>query len=229
MKKRRVEQAFDEAAPEYDTWVKQALPTYDELFSVAVEIIPFAQDQPIAVADLGAGSGLFARHVLAIYPEATFTLVDASTEMLDLARKRFRQESDAFAFIEQRLEDFSEDERFDVVISSLAIHHLEDADKRSLFKRILTALRPGGAFINVDQIKGQPPFDRLYWETWLAKVRAAGASEANIQTSIKRRKEFDHDARLSSQLTWLREAGFVADCIYKHYFVAVFLALKRAA
>ena len=229
MKKRRVEQAFDEAAPEYDTWVKQALPTYDELFSVAVEIIPFAQDQPIAVADLGAGSGLFARHVLAIYPEATFTLVDASTEMLDLARKRFRQESDAFAFIEQRLEDFSEDERFDVVISSLAIHHLEDADKRSLFKRILTALRPGGAFINVDQIKGQPPFDRLYWETWLAKVRAAGASEANIQTSIKRRKEFDHDARLSSQLTWLREAGFVADCIYKHYFVAVFLALKQAA
>jgi tRNA (cmo5U34)-methyltransferase len=229
MKKRRVEQAFDEAAPEYDTWVKQALPTYDELFSVAVEIIPFAQDQPIAVADLGAGSGLFARHVLAIYPEATFTLVDASTEMLDLARKRFRQESDAFAFIEQRLEDFSEDERFDVVISSLAIHHLEDADKRSLFKRILTALRPGGAFINVDQIKGQPPFDRLYWETWLAKVRAAGASEPNIQTSIKRRKAFDLDARLSSQLTWLREAGFVADCIYKHYFVAVFLALKQAA
>jgi tRNA (cmo5U34)-methyltransferase len=149
--------------------------------------------------------------------------------MLDLARKRFRQESDAFAFIEQRLEDFSEDERFDVVISSLAIHHLEDADKRSLFKRILTALRPGGAFINVDQIKGQPPFDRLYWETWLAKVRTAGASEPNIQTSIKRRKAFDLDARLSSQLTWLREAGFAADCIYKHYFVAVFLALKQTA
>ena len=229
MKKRRVEQAFSEAAAEYDTWVKQALPTYDELFSTAVEIIPFAHDRPITVADLGAGSGLFAAQVLAVYPKASFTLVDASSEMLDLARKRFQHRTESFTFVEKRLEDFSAHAGFEVVISSLAIHHLEDTDKRSLFKRIFAALRPGGAFINVDQIKGQPPFDRLYWETWLAKVRAAGASEANIQTSIKRRKEFDHDARLSSQLTWLREAGFVADCIYKHYFVAVFLALKQAA
>ena len=147
--------------------------------------------------------------------------------MLDLARKRFRHESDAFAFVEQRLEDFSEHARFDAVISSLAIHHLEDVDKRSLFKRIFTALRPGGAFINVDQIKGQPPFDRLYWDTWLAKVQAAGASKSKIQTSIKRRREFDRDARLSDQLTWLTEVGFAADCIYKHYFVAVFLAIKQ--
>jgi len=227
MKKRSVEQAFSEAAPEYDTWVKQALPTYDELFSVAVEIIPFAHDRRIAVADLGAGSGLFARHVLAVYPNASFTLVDASREMLDIARKRFRQKPESFTFVEQRLEDFSEPDRFDVAISSLAIHHLEDADKRSLFKRIFAALRPGGAFINVDQIKGQPPFDQLYWKTWLAKIQAAGASDVKIQTSIKRRREFDRDARLSDQLTWLTDAGFAADCIYKHYFVAVFLALKQ--
>lgn len=227
MKKRSVEQAFSEAAPEYDTWVKQALPTYDELFSVAVEIIPFAHDRRIAVADLGAGSGLFARHVLAVYPNASFTLVDASREMLDIARKRFRPKTESFTFVEQRLEDFSEPDRFDVVISSLAIHHLEDADKRSLFKRIFAALRAGGAFINVDQIKGQPPFDQLYWKTWLAKVQAAGASESKIQTSIKRRREFDRDAGLSDQLSWLTDAGFAADCIYKHYFVAVFLALKQ--
>ena len=199
MKKRSVEQAFSEAAPDYDTWVRQALPAYDELFSVAVECIPFAHDRPLAIADLGAGSGLFSRHVQSAYPQAAFT----------------------------RLEDFAEPERFDVVISSLAIHHLEDADKRSLFKRIFTALRPGGAFLNVDQIKGHPPFDRLYWETWLARVRAAGASEDKIQTSIKRRRDFDHDASLSDQLKWLKEAGFAVDCIYKHYFVAVLLALKN--
>ena len=226
MKKRRVEQAFSEAAPDYDTWVRQALPSYDELFSVAVEIIPFAHDRPLEIADLGAGSGLFARQVQTAYPNACFTLVDASREMLDMARKRFEQKTDAFTFIEQRLEDFAASERFDVIISSLAIHHLQDTDKRSLFKRIFSGLRPGGAFINVDQIKGRPPFDQLYWKTWLAKVRAAGASEEKIQTSIKRRREFDRDASLSHQLEWLKSAGFTADCIYKHYFVAVFLALK---
>ena len=229
MKKRSVEQAFGEAAPDYDVWVKQALPAYDELFSVAVECIPFTHDQPLNIADLGAGSGLFSRHVQTAYPQATFTLVDASRDMLDLARQRFELRTASFTFVEQRLEDFAESERFDVVISSLAIHHLEDADKQSLFKRIFAALRPGGAFLNVDQIKGNPPFDRLYWETWLARVRAAGASEDKIQTSISRRREFDRDASLSDQLEWLQEAGFAADCIYKHYFVAVFLALKNVS
>ena len=226
MKKRSVEQAFSEAAPDYDAWVKQALPAYDELFSVAVECIPFAHDRSLDIADLGAGSGLFSRHVQTAYPQAVFTLVDASRDMLDLARKRFELKTASFTFVEQRLEDFAEPERFDVVISSLAIHHLEDADKQSLFKRIFTALRPGGAFLNVDQIKGNPPFDRLYWETWLARVRTAGASEDKIQTSISRRREFDRDASLSDQLRWLQEAGFAADCVYKHYFVAIFLALK---
>ena len=226
MKKRSVEQAFSEVASEYDTWVKQALPAYDELFSTAVEIIPFDPDRAIAVADLGAGSGLFAAHMQAVYPKASFTLVDASSDMLDLARKRFQDTTEPLTFVKQRLEDFSEPEKFDVVISSLAIHHLEDSDKRSLFKRVFAALLPGGVFINVDQIKGRPPFDRLYWETWLAKIRAAGASENQIQASIKRRREFDRDASLSDQLIWLRQAGFAAECIYKHYFVAVFLAIK---
>jgi tRNA (cmo5U34)-methyltransferase len=226
MKNRSVEEAFSEAAPEYDTCVKQALPSYDELFSVAVEIIPFERDQRIAVADLGAGSGLFSLHVLEAYPKAVFTLVDASREMLDMARKRFKKQIESFTFIAQRLENFSESERFDAVISSLAIHHLEDADKQSWFKRIFAALRPGGAVINVDQIKGEPPFDQLYWNTWLSEIRKAGASEPRIQTSVKRRREFDRDACLYDQLRWLAEAGFVADCIYKHYFVAVFLALK---
>jgi len=227
MKKRTVDQAFSEAAPQYDAWVKQALPAYDELFAVAVEIIPFGHAKVIEIADLGAGSGLFAQHVQAKYPKANFTLVDASGEMLNIARERFAKQDASFSFIEQRLEDFEDSERFDLVISSLAIHHLEDSDKQSLFRRIYAALRPQGTFINVDQIRGEPPFHKLYWDTWLAKVRASGAAESNIQTSVRRRKEFDHDATLSNQLIWLRQAGFAADCIYKHYFVAVLLALKN--
>ena len=46
-RERTVEEAFDAAAPEYDAWVRQALPTYEELFSVAVEVIP----QPKAVLE----------------------------------------------------------------------------------------------------------------------------------------------------------------------------------
>jgi tRNA (cmo5U34)-methyltransferase len=225
-RERTVEEAFDQAAPGFDAWVRQALPTYDELFSVAVEVIPHPVGAPISVADLGAGSGLFSSMVFSCFPDARFTLYDTSRKMLDLAHKRFAGEPDRFAFVERRLEQFSEAERFDLVISSLAIHHLEHAAKRSLFQRIFAALRPGGAFINVDQVRGDPPFGDLYWSTWLSKVRESGAPESRIEESIGRRRELDRDAGLSEQLAWLEGAGFAADCIYKHYFVAVFLALK---
>jgi tRNA (cmo5U34)-methyltransferase len=148
--------------------------------------------------------------------------------MLDVARRRFASHPDRFSFVDQRLESFSETERFDLVISSLAIHHLEHADKQSLFRRISAALRPGGAFVNVDQIRGDPPFGDLYWSTWLSKFRESGAPEPRVQKSIQRRLEFDRDAGLLEQLAWLQQSGFDADCIYKHYFVAVFLALKPA-
>ena len=210
-RERSVEEAFDEAVPEYDAWVRQALPSYDELFSVA---------------DLGAGSGLFSERVFACFPAARFTLYDTSPKMLDLARGRFAGHPDRFSFVDQRLERFSEAERFDLVISSLAIHHLEHAGKQSLFRRISAALRPGGAFVNVDQVRGDAPFGDLYWSTWLSKVRESGAPEPRIQESIRRRLELDRDAGLFEQLAWLQRAGFHADCIYKHYFIAVFLAVK---
>lgn len=223
---RSVEQAFDEAAPEYDAWVEQALPTYEELFSVATEVIPHSPEVAISVADLGAGSGLFSQRVLSSHPKARFTLFDASPAMLARAERRFSGQSDRFTFVEQRLEQFWEAERFDLAVSSLAIHHLEHSEKRNLFRRIFAALRPGGAFVNVDQVRGDSPFGELYWSTWLAKVRESGAPESRIQASIERRREFDRDAGLTEQLDWLRAAGFDADCIYKHYFMAVFLALK---
>jgi tRNA (cmo5U34)-methyltransferase len=227
-RERTVEEAFDAAAPEFDAWVRQALPTYDEMFSVAVEVVPHPTDAPISVADLGAGSGLFSERVFAAFPHARFTLYDTSHEMLDLARGRFAGHPDRFRFVDQRLEHFSETRRFDLVISSLAIHHLEHQGKQTLFQRISAALRPGGAFVNVDQVRGDPPFGDLYWSTWLDNVRAAGASESTIQESVRRRLELDRDAGLFEQLDWLRRAGFQADCIYKHYFVAVFLAIKPA-
>jgi tRNA (cmo5U34)-methyltransferase len=225
-KQRRVEDAFDEVAGEYDAWVRQALPTYDELFAVAVEVVPFPRDSPLRIADLGAGSGLFSARLLEAFPKAVATLCDAAGEMLRVAERRFRDRAERVTLVEERLEAFSAEGAYDLVVSSLAIHHLEHAEKRALFARIHAALVPGGAFVLVDQVRGEPPFAELYWSTWLSRVRESGAPEDRVQASIRRRLEFDRDASLDEQLAWLREAGFTADCLYKHYFVAVMLALR---
>ena len=224
-----IDEAFDKTSRYYDEWVRQAIPCYDEAFSTALELIPFGRDEGIRVLDLGAGTGLFSQYVFGKYPNASFVLYDVATEMLEVARERFEAASERFEFIVDDYRSIRDDDAFELVISSLSIHHLEDADKRKLFGRMRRALTERGMFINVDQIKGETEaLQQLYWSTWLAKVRASGAEEERIQSAIRRRRRYDRDASLQDQLQWLREAGFVhADCVYKSYFIGVFLATNR--
>jgi len=223
-----VGKAFDESVEYYDAWMKTALPRYDELFSIAVDLIPFEADQAIQVLDLGAGTGLFSHHVWTRFPQTIFTLYDIAPKMLDIARQRFRQHLDQFEFQQVDHRDLTAEDCFDVVISSLSIHHLNQVEKRDLFAAIYRALRKGGVFINVDQIKGPTKyFQDLYWSHWLNHVREQDAAEELVQASIHRRLDYDQDDTLVDQLNWLSEAGYKhVDLIYKHYFVGVFYAQK---
>lgn len=222
-------QAFNESVVYYDEWVKAALPNYDEIFAVTKELLPFAPTERIDVLDLGAGTGLFSQHVLAKYPHATFALYDVAAKMLNVARERFQGFSDRFRFIIDDYRHLQSLQRFDLVISSLSIHHLAGDDKRDVFRRIYAALREKGLFINVDQVKGPTAYlQDLYWTNWLDKVRERGGTEDRIRESVQRRTAYDRDALLTDQLLWLGEAGFVnVDCVYKNYFVGVFVATKQ--
>ncbi|MEA4909887.1 MAG: class I SAM-dependent methyltransferase [Anaerolineaceae bacterium] len=208
--------------------MKKALPNYDDLFGTALQIIPFQPQAPIRVLDLGAGTGLFASHVLGKYPQASFVLYDIADKMLDVARQRFSQYPAQFEYQVGDYRHLQPGQTFDLVISSLSIHHLSDPEKAGLFSNIYTLLREPGVFINVDQVRGETEtLSRLYWGHWLEQVRRSGAPEEQIQASIERRTTYDHDASLADQVAWLKAAGFInVDCVYKNYFVGVFLAMK---
>ena len=223
-----VEQAFDQSVEYYDNWMKLALPSYDEIFSTALELIPFDSNDAINVLDLGAGTGLFSQHVFEKFPRAEFVLYDLAPKMLDVARKRFKQYPDQFEYVVTDYRNLQSSGRYDLVISSLSIHHLTDGEKKKLFVQVQRSLKAVGVFINVDQIKG-PTTDmqNLYWTNWLKKVREKGAPEEQVQASIQRRTEYDKDALLEDQLHWLAQAGFGnVDCVYKNYFIGVFIGGK---
>jgi tRNA (cmo5U34)-methyltransferase len=223
-----IDEAFNTIVDYYDDWVRKAIPCYDELFEVAVECIPFPRSQGLKILDLGAGTGLYSWHVLQKYKDSTFVLTDVAGKMLDISKARFAEFQNQFSFIIGDYRESLPDGEFDLVISSLSIHHLDNLEKQRLFGRIFTKLRRGGVFINVDQIMAPSEhFKELYWSTWLRKVRQAGADEDLIQKSIQRRTEFDKDSTLQEQVDWLKDAGFEkVDCIYRHYFVGVFFAGK---
>ncbi len=225
-----VQEAFNSSVEYYDDWMRKALPGYKDLWGTAKELIPFDEEAALDVLDLGAGTGLFSKFVLEKYPRANFVLYDLADRMLEVARDRFGPAIRQFQFVVGDYRKIEATHEFDLVISSLSIHHLVDEEKRELFKRIYGLLRYGGLFINIDQVRGETNYlKELYWSHWLNRVRRSGADEAQISESVARRVAYDHDASLADQLQWLREAGFThVDCVYKNYFVGVFLAMKHS-
>jgi tRNA (cmo5U34)-methyltransferase len=224
-----IDDAFNQSVAYYDSWVRNAIPCYDELFAVALENIPSAPDTRLRVLDLGAGTGLFSWQVWQKYPNAAFILIDMADQMLETAKGRFAGFEKQFEYVVDDYRRGLPSAGHDLIISSLSIHHLADAEKRTLFAEVHRSLKPGGIFINIDQIKGPSRhFQKLYWDIWLRRVRGTDASQEQIEQSIQRRSQLDQDATMADQIDWLREAGFArVDCLYHHYFVGVFFAQKQ--
>jgi tRNA (cmo5U34)-methyltransferase len=214
---------FDATASTYDRDRSKLIPGCNAFYRWAIDLIP---PRAKRIVDLGAGSGLLSVLVRERFPDAQIHLVDFSVPMLELARGRLgddpRTEYHQADYVTGELPG-------DVcaVVSSLSIHHLDDADKRTVFSRAYRSLRPRGVFVNADQVAGPTPeLDERYKALWLEQVRAAGATEQQIADSLYRKQE-DRCAPVAEQLGWLREAGFAdADCWYKDNCFAVFAGTK---
>lgn len=134
-----------------------------------------------SVLDLGIGTGETAAAVLAVHPAAHLTGIDQSEPMLAQARARFPGAD----LRVQRLEDPLPEGRYDLVVSALAVHHLDAAGKADLFRRVHARLHPGGRFVLADVVIPGDPRDAV--------------------TPVH--PQHDKPSSLADQLRWLREAG----------------------
>jgi tRNA (cmo5U34)-methyltransferase len=102
--------------------------------------------------------------------------------MLSVAKERFNGMNN-FDFIELDLSKDKIPGKYDIIISGLAIHHLEDAAKLQLYINIYKALNEDGLFINADQVSGRSMlFDSLFKYEWRETVSGSGLDhEALIQ------------------------------------------------
>src|SRR6516165_91293 len=122
------------------------IPGYEELQEAVVAAT--AEIDARRVLELGVGTGETCARVWPKHPDAEWVGVDASEAMLAHARERF-PEADLRL---HRLEDVLPEGPFDLIVSVLAVHHLDGAGKRDLFARIAEVLRPGGHFVLGDLV-----------------------------------------------------------------------------
>jgi tRNA (cmo5U34)-methyltransferase len=226
---RLVREAFDNSARHFDRLRRRLVPRFDDFYGSVLELLEdHLCDEPAHFLDLGAGTGLLSELVLDRFPQATLTAVDIAEKMVDQARLRLARFGERVRVI---VADYSRIDLpcpADAVVSALSIHHLADADKRTLFRRIHDALRPGGLFINADQsLAPTPAAERAYHARWLADVRASALADADLANALDRLR-LDRNALMSDQVAWMHEAGFaLADVAWKRYRFTVFWARKR--
>lgn len=220
-----VKRQFDSAAAGYDAQRRGLIPCFDDFYGTAVSWVETGKHTP-RLLDLGTGTGLLAALVKQKYPEAQFTLIDLSENMIESARARFGDDP-RVDYVVADYTAFEYTGPYDAIVSSLSIHHLPHPAKRQLFRTVHELLAPGGTFVNADQAAGTSSyFDDQYRKRWERDIRNSGLPGEAIEASIARR-ELDVNASVADQLAWLREAGFpAADCVYKYRDFAVFVARK---
>jgi tRNA (cmo5U34)-methyltransferase len=218
-----VKTVFNTAATEYDALRRKFIPGFDDFYTIAVDIIPGNRDSHLKILDLGAGTGLYSSMVQAAFPNAELTLLDFAEEMLAQAPSRFAQMGKSPTILIGDYTTIELGRDYDVIISALSIHHLSHPQQQRLYQRIFRALKPGGFFVNAEQILGKTPqIEQYYQQRWLEAVKAAGISDAQLEAAQNRR-QFDCSAPLDDQLSWLEKAGFHnINCWYQRYCFAVF-------
>jgi tRNA (cmo5U34)-methyltransferase len=222
---RSVETFYNRLGPRYSEAIQRCVPRYGEMLRTLIDYIPYDL-RPRRIVELGCGGGDLSALVVERYPEAEIHLVDLAAEMVESCRRRFA----GSVKIHYHTLDFAqldfEAGSFDLVVSSISIHHLDDAAKQALFRRVFSWLRDGGVLAYSDQFRGAT--DEIYathLRRWQEEAFRLGCTAEEWDTWMRHQHDHDHHATLEAQLGWLRGAGFaLVDCPWRHLLWTVLIA-----
>lgn len=103
------------------------------------------------ILDVGCGTGTLALALKARVGTGEVHGIDASPEMIEVAREKAAKAGLAIDFQVALIEALPfPDATFDLVTSSLMLHHLPDDLKRTGLNEIRRVLKPGGRFLAMD-------------------------------------------------------------------------------
>lgn len=198
------------------------VPRRAEQIAVVCDLL---SDIPVAyVLDLCCGEGRLAEEYLRRSADGRVVLLDGSAEMLASAGQRLAAFRGRYTQLQADIgdQDWRSGVSYGGVMTSLAVHHLDGAGKRALYRDIHGMLEPGGVFVMADLVEpAGATARRLAGDQWDQAVQRAsrelfGGDEAAVvfrETSwnyyrLPGPDPVDRPSSVAEHLDWLREAGF---------------------
>jgi trans-aconitate 2-methyltransferase len=134
---------YDESSAPQQAWASEVLARLEGIAPDAT------------VLDVGCGTGRVTEALLALVPQGRVLAVDASADMVALARRRLGDRAQVWC---QNALDLELDEPVDAIVSTATFHWVTDHDR--LWARLAQALRPGamleaqcGGEGNIDRVR----------------------------------------------------------------------------
>ena len=226
-KMEQIKDTFENAAEDFDEIIIKLVPFYREMIKDLILVIPFEKNKKIDVIDLGCGTGTLSLMIKEFFTNAKITCMDMTKNMLELAKIKL-SEYENIEYILENFYTFNFNNKYDVVISSFALHHLITAeDKKKFYQKIYNSLKENGFFYNLDILIGpNDEIQNFYMKKW-AEFLSQNLSEDRVDKNIERYYEEDSPESIMNHLKWLEEAGFRdVDVIRKYYNFGLYGGIK---
>lgn len=140
---------------------RAAIPLAQEQIGVMMSILR-SRTQPVEnFLDLGCGDGILGAAILGEYPSSRGVLIDFSEHMLEQAREQLKEYASQLMFENLDYGDpawvnsVQAQRPFDAIVSGYSIHHQPDARKYQIYEEILSLLKPGGWFVNIEHVSSR--------------------------------------------------------------------------
>jgi SAM-dependent methyltransferase len=232
---------------------RAAIPLAQEQIGVMISILKSRPELVENFLDLGCGDGILGAAILGEYPSSRGVLVDFSESMLEQAREQLKEYARQLIFENLDYGDPAWVKRmqtqgaalrpqgvskgpFDALVSGYSIHHQPDARKREIYAEILSLLKPGGWFVNIEHIApaahlATDLFNNHLVAGYYAIEQRNGRTRTRAEMANVYLNRPDKDANkllsVDVQCNWLRELGYEeVDCYFRIYELAVFAGRK---
>ncbi|WP_119301287.1 class I SAM-dependent methyltransferase [Dongia deserti] len=202
-------------------------PERERQFDVIGDLVGAAVERESTplIVELCCGAGDLAVFLLGKFPTARYVALDGSAAMLAETTRQCAPFRDRLTT--QTFDLGSDDWRWmreqpRVIVSSLAVHHLDGNGKRKLFRDLHCLLKPGGAFVLADIMRpaSEAGF-ALAAEAYERAVAMRSLEELGDLSMLDKLRELrwnyfrypdddaiDQPSTIKEHLAWLEEAGF---------------------